>query len=281
MKKKQRKPSEGKILVLVVLLLSLDFFLLHPGVQDFRDSLLFDVLFRLVASGGILFFAWVWKKKPSRPAKWTLSVMACAVWLPMMILEYRVFLLTATVLEFLGVAVLIWEQVNLKKHTEPLLYVTVVFMLVLVTNAGSYTFVKNPNGLHFGLISVVLTMLAGCFSGYLVFSEKLKLKDDRVSERIAFVIAGFLVGFFLVWPTLLNLNYLLDTQIPQIYEMPVEDKNINTSGKNTTYHLDVSFHGELLELEVSQSQYYQFDIGDEIPVMLYEGAFHDPFYVVE
>lgn len=270
-----------KGLLLLAAALSIYFFLLYPGMQDIRNTLAFEVLFRLAISGVILYFAWIWKKKSSFPAKCTLTAIACVVWFPLLIPNFKVFLLAATVLEFAGVAVLLWEQINLKKHTEPLLYVTAFLLLVAAGNATSYTFVENPNGMHFGLVTALLTLLAGIFAGYLVFSGTLKLKDDRKSERIAFVFAGLLVGFFLVWPTILNLNYLLDQQIPEVYEMPVEEKDINTAGKNTSYYLYVSFRGEQLKLDVSQSQYYHYEKGEVVPVTLYEGAFHDPFYIVE
>lgn len=278
---KKMQASWRKMLLILGVAVGLYVFLLYPGMQDFRNTLVFDILFRLVISGVILYFAWFWKKKPSMPAKWTLIAMACTVWFPLLIPSFKVFLLAATVLEFAGAAVLLWEQVNLKAHTEPLLYVAAFLLLVLTGNASSYTFVENPNGMHFGLPTALFTLLEGAFSGYLIFSGKLKLKDDRKSERIAFVIAGFLVGFFLTWPTVLNLNYLLDNQIPQIYEMPVVEKDINTSGKNTSYHLYVSFQGEQLKLDVSQSRYYACEPGDIVPVTLHQGAFRDPFYIVE
>lgn len=249
---KKMQASWRKMLLILGVAVGISYvFLLYPGMQDFRNTLAFDILFRLVISGVILYFAWLWKKKPSLPAKWTLTAMACTVWFPLLIPSFKVFLLAAFLL------------------------------LVLTGNASSYTFVEDPNGMHFGLPTALFTLLAGTFSGYLIFSGKLKLMDDRKSERIAFVIAGFLVGFFLTWPTILNLNYLLDNQIPQIYEMPVEEKDINTSGKNTSYHLYVSFQGEQLKLDVSQSRYYAYEPGDIVPVTLHQGAFHDPFYIVE
>lgn len=280
-KHKKKKGSSVKILVLLLLPVCLFFLMVHPGFRDFRNSVAFDILFRLGISGVILYFAWIWKKKSSKPAKWTLTAAAVTVWFPLLIPSYRVFLWTATVLEFLGIGILLWEQIRLGKHSEPLLYVAAFLLLILMSNAGGYTFVENPNGLHFWEISLTFTLLSGIFAGYLVFTGKLKLKDDRKSERIAFAAAGFLVGFFLIWPTMLNLNYLLDNRPPEIYEMPVQEKDINTSGKNTTYHIYVSFQGEALDLEVSQSQYDGYAVGDQVPVALYQGAFGDPFYVVE
>ena len=278
---KKMQASWRKMLLILSAAIGLYFFLLYPGMQDFRDTLAFDILFRLVSSGAVMYFAWVWKKKPSPLAKWTLTAIACIVWFPLLIPSYRIFLFSVMMLEFVSVAVLLWEQINLQKHTEVLLFVTAVLLLIASGNASSYTFVENPNGMHFGLPTVLFTLLAGAFSGYLIFFGRLKLKDDRKSERITFVFAGFLVGFFLTWPTILNLNYLLDNQISQVYEMPVEEKDINTSGKNTSYHLYVSFQGGQLKLDVSQSQYYAYEPGDIVPVTLYEGAFHDPFYIVE
>lgn len=277
----QKKNSIKKALLILGICVCIYFLLLYPGMQDFRDSLAFDILFRLVCSGVILYFTWVWKEKPSDPAKWTLTAIACTVWFPLLIPSYRIFLFSATVLEFVSVAVLLWEQITLQKHTETLLFVTAFLLLIITGNAGLYTFVNDPNGLHFGLVTAFLTLLAGAFAAYLIFSGKLKLKDDRKSERIAFVFAGFLVGFFLVWPTIVNLNYLLDNQIPQLYELTVEEKDINTSGKSTSYHFYVSYHGGQLKLDVSRSQYYRYECNDKVPVALYEGAFHDPFFLVE
>lgn len=280
-KHKNQKGIFNKILFLLILPGCLFFLMVYPGFRDFWNSLAFDILFRLGISGVILYFTWLWKTKPSSPAKWTLTAAAVIVWFPLVLPSYRAFLWAATILEFVGTGVLLWEQIRLRKHTQPLLYVTAFLLLILIANAGSYTFVENPNGLHFGEVSLVFTLLSGALAAYLIFTGTLKLKDDRMSERIAFAVMGFLVGFFLIWPTMLNLNYLLDSRPPQVYEMPVQEKYVNTSGKNTTYHIYVSFQGEILDLEVSQSQYEGFAVGDRVPVALYEGAFGDPFYIVE
>lgn len=281
MAQKKNKWQSGKLLLLIAAAFLFMFVELRPELQPLRDSAAYDILFRLVISGLILYFTFFRKKKPSRPA---LTALVAAAWLPWQILVLPFPKLTVacvTLLGFSGVGILVYEQIRFRKHTEPLLYVTMFVLLLTVTFAQDYTFVDVPNSFRYWQLSLLSALVCGAGAFWLVFRGILVLKDDRMSEKIAFGLGGLMLGFFLMYPLPQNLNYILDTSKPVYYQMPVVDKDINTGGKSTTYYLYLEFRGQEISMTVSQSDYYRYALGDLVPVTLYQGAFDDPYYIME
>ena len=281
MAKKKNKWQSWKLLLLIAASILFMFVELHPELQPLRDSAAYDILFRLVISGLILYFSFFRKKKPSRPA---MVALVAAAWLPWQILVLpfpKLTVVCVTVLGFSGVGILVYEQIRFRKHTEPLLYVTMFILLLTFTFAQDYTFVDDPNGFRYWQLSLVSAVVCGALAFWLVFRGILVLKDDRLSEKVAFGLGGLMLGFFLMYPLPQNLNYVLDTSEPVYYQMPVVDKDINTGGKSTTYYLYLEFRGQEISMTVSQSDYYRYALGDLVPVTLYQGAFDDPYYIME
>ena len=281
MAKKKGKTQTGKVLLLIAASFLFMFVELRPELQPLRDSLVYDLAFRLVISGTILYFTFWGKKKPSWPAMIALVAAAWMPWQKLLLPSSKLMVAYVTLLGFSGVAILVYEQIRFKKHTEPLLYVTAFIILLSISFVQEYTFVENPNGFRYWQLSLISALLCGAAAFWLVFRGILVLKDNRLSERIAFGFCGLMVGFFLMYPLPQNLNYILDTSDPVCYQMPVVDKDISTGGKSTTYYLRMEFKGQEISMTVSQSDYYRYALGDFVPVTLYQGAFDDPYYIME
>ena len=45
--------------------------------------------------------------------------------------------------------------------------------------------------------------------------------------------------------------------------------------------MTLRFRDEEIELNVSQSVYFRYEIGQTLPVDLYQGFFNDPYYIKE
>lgn len=84
---------------------------------------------------------------------------------------------------------------------------------------------------------------------------------------------------FLSFGTIGQLNYLLDLQPAQSYVTEVSDKYILEASKSDVHNLIVQQpDGKTMEVPLSKVHYQSVDIGDEISVLYYDGAFGIPFY---
>ena len=94
---------------------------------------------------------------------------------------------------------------------------------------------------------------------------------------------GFIFGIvFLSFGTVGQLNYLLDLGPAQRQTVQVVDKQITRQTKSTGYDCTVQLpNGEFMELTLSAGKYQDIEIGDDVIVTHYDGAFHIPFSTVE
>jgi hypothetical protein len=74
---------------------------------------------------------------------------------------------------------------------------------------------------------------------------------------------------------------MLDVSEPEHFEAYILDKEIDSSGKSTEYEMTVEIGGQQIQLDVSQSVYFRYEIGQNLPVDLYQGFFNDPYYINE
>ena len=78
------------------------------------------------------------------------------------------------------------------------------------------------------------------------------------------------------------LNYMLDQSEPTVYEMVIEEKDIDRGYKSRTdYYIFFDHGGKELKMEVSSETYAAHEVGDTLPVMLYDGAFDKPYFIIE
>jgi hypothetical protein len=63
--------------------------------------------------------------------------------------------------------------------------------------------------------------------------------------------------------------------------MTIADKDIDSSRSGTYYEFILVYEGKEIELDVSQSEYFQYEIGDSFSVDLYQGFFGDAYYIAE
>ena len=84
---------------------------------------------------------------------------------------------------------------------------------------------------------------------------------------------------FLSFGVIGQLNYLLDLHPEQSYVSEVTDKHIVEQPKADDYYCIVKQpDGQTMELTLTQWRYQSVDIGDEISILHYDGAFGIPFY---
>lgn len=252
----------------------------RPELQPMRDTVAYQIIGKMVPSGIILYFAWAAKNQPPRPGQIIMTLMAAAFWQGLLIPSQRLILLHITVLVFAGTGYLLYLMIQKKKNNEPLMFATMLFGIMLLQFMRDYTYVDGEDTRHW-LISLILALVAGGAACYLIFNGYIKLKDDRMSEKVCWCIMAVLAAFILFWSTANNLNYMLDFSVSEQYQMTVTDKEIISTRNDTHYEFTLEYQEKEIGLNVPQSTYFQYEIGDSFPVELYRGFFGDPYYIAE
>lgn len=252
----------------------------RPEFQPLRDTLAWKLVGKLACSGVLLYFAWAAKGHPPRPGQIIMTLMAAVFWQSLLIPSARLLLAHTTVLVFAGAGYLIRMMILEKKSNQPLMLACMFFGLMLLDFMGDYVYVDGNDMRHWQL-SLVLGAATGAAACWLMYHGFIQLKDDRMSEKICWCVMAVFVGFFLVWSTANNLNYMLDTSEPEHFDARIVDKEIDSSGKTTDYEITVVLDEEEVTFDVSQSVYFHYEVGQFLPVELYQGFFNDPYYIHE
>lgn len=252
----------------------------RPNLQPLRDTVIYKVIGKMIPSGILIYFSWFSKGKPSGLGQVIMTLMAVIFWQGLIIPSQRLILLHITILVFAATGYLLYLMIHKKKNNEPLMFATMYFAIMLLDGMRDYTY-ADGNDMRHWVIALVLGVAAGAVAYYLVFYGHIRLKDDRISEKVCWCILAVFATFILVWSTANNLNYILDFTLPEEYEMSIKDKNIDSSRSGTYYELKVEYKGNEIELDVTQSTYFRYEIGDIFPVDLYRGFLGDPYYIAK
>lgn len=252
----------------------------RPELQPMRDTAAYKIIGKMVPSGIIIYFAWAAKNHPPRPGQIIMTLMAAVFWQGLIIPSMRIVLLHITVLVFSGTGYLLYLMIYKKKNNEPLMYATLFFGIMLLDFMRDYTYVDGDDTRHW-LVSLVLALVAGGVACYLIFNGYIKLKDDRMSERVCWCILAVFAAYIMFWSTANNLNYMLDFSVSEQYLMTVIEKEIVSNKNDIHYEFTLEYKEKEINLNVAQSTYFQYEVGERFPVELYRGFFGDPYYIEE
>lgn len=255
----------------------------RPQLQYIRDSLAYTVAVKTVISGVLIFLTFFRKKKQPKGAKILMIAYAVMPWLSMVILSDRLWLAILLLLMVVSIGYQIY--LNLKHHKNSMLLMgttTMLSVLPVMEMTESYVFSGSSWEFPFWPVSVAVMVLTTAAVTYLVVKGYWYLKDDRTSEKVCVCIIAAFFSFMLSEFCLWHINYILDTSEPVSYELTIVEKDLQTHSKGgTDYILVVSHKGQKMEMEVSQSEYYHYEVGDKLPVTFYEGFFGQPYYIAE
>lgn len=135
-----------------------------------------------------------------------------------------------------------------------------------------FTFTDHTLGILL-IVSLVTSLVV--LAGYILINKGLR-------NGLADAIATIVVVAFLGLGTVGQLNYLLDFGPADTQTAKVVDKQILRSTRSTSYDCTVQLpDGEYMELTLSARAYKAMDIGDDVTVTHYEGAFRIPFSTVQ
>ncbi|MBQ3506178.1 MAG: hypothetical protein IJA89_05355 [Clostridia bacterium] len=104
--------------------------------------------------------------------------------------------------------------------------------------------------------------------------------DKPKSLSISVALLTFVCAFSVLWIGLNVLNYTLDSSTPVLKTYTVIDKKQRGGGK-TLKKYDLVLDSEELTLSVDIYTYKNYEIGEEITISVYQGAFNEAYYVYE
>ena len=252
--------------------------LLLPIFRAFRATVAFGILRSIFLCAIPLYFAWLSNHKPdSRSAKVALSILSVVYILPLFIKQEQISLLIDIVICW-GVCIYtVWLFVFREEQYPALTWnITVYAFVIALKGLTDYSFVENPNGLNFWVISLILGIVSAIVCAILLFTKVIHLYDDRISEQIGVIICVAFAMFFIVLTTAAHLNYALDPNPSEEATVIITQKEISGS-KSQDYELFFWYDGEERTIEVGRDEYYSYAIGDRFEIEICQGAFGKAF----
>ena len=156
------------------------------------------------------------------------------------------------------------------------------FLMILMFNILDFTFInENAPFIISAIIMGVIAVVAHAWMFIYIRSEKGKKleKKDKTALYICVPIYSIMFGFLLSWILLVNLNYAFDFSNPEKIACEIVDKKQGDNDSSDTFY--VLIDGKKIDISVSDSEYFEYEIGDEIVVSLYDGAFNLKYYIFE
>ncbi|PKK97272.1 MAG: hypothetical protein CVV58_02090 [Tenericutes bacterium HGW-Tenericutes-3] len=275
----------GKIVLLIGALVGYLYLTNSPNLQFIRDSYWYIVAYYILVDGIVLYVMFKPAFKTSLPSKIILGLL---VLLPL----YRLFEINPKIslllIYFHGLAIILTTIiVYYIKHinnepkrqfeTYPLIIGLILFILP-VSTVNRFEYLGNTNfvWLYSAIIGVLFTLIA--------IILVIKYKDDiQEHENIYFIpLLTMMASVIFFGLSALFFNYVIDDSSLSDILVEIIDMDIDTGYRSlTTYDLTIVYNNEEYVIGTSQSMYYQLEIGDEITITYYEGAFGIEYLVYE
>lgn len=242
-----------------------------------RGAAIFAMVLLTVSALG---FVWIPQYASPRAVQILLTASVSTLWLPKIPqMPMRICVLADTVFLLAVACAALWVWFRKGKYYVPAAFAGVL-VLIGFSTMDLYTFVQNPNGAHFWKISLTLAAVGCIICIHLLLQGKIQLKDNRLSERVFLPILVLGGCFSLFWLTAQNLNYALDRSTPTRFETVITEKRSEYHTRaGEYYYITARLNGEAVELSVLSGEYERVQIGDAYPVLQYDGALGDSYYI--
>lgn len=252
----------------------------YPSLQPMRDCWIYILINKTVISGIVLYFAWLSNKRPLLFERIMLSAFALLLWIPLLIKSDRTILLLQMAIFLVLFVLFVKHFLTDKKYNVVTITVTLFLGLIFIQTVKYYTYLHNSGEIHFWQIAFIAAVIITLTFTVFLIRDKIQLKDDRISEKVAAPILVLGMSFILVAFMISNLNYVLDSSKPVAYAATILEKRIDTGyRKSTDYVFTANVNGEEKEFNVDQSEYFHRKVGDSFMVLLYSGAFGHEYYI--
>ena len=242
----------------------------------FGDLPWYLLIAKVVLSLPVLVMLWMPKFDIPTTARWLVTLVLVAENIIVWFNYTKSGILSQLVLLPVAVGICFFIAIKLE-HTDIGLILcgmeaTHLFLL-LFTSTGRYSFMSD--GIAFWQVTLGVAVPVGV----LIMWRWLWQKAKHIWGRLGwFLLCTFLVAV-VVWSYTAHLNYALDTSTPTTHNLVIEGKDRDNHRKSADdYEFIFTQNGETFSVEVSFAEYGAYDIGDTYTLILYGGAFDEPFY---
>lgn len=160
-----------------------------------------------------------------------------------------------------------------------LISLCVIAPVVVGVKSAVYRFSGGPIFVFMAVDFIMGFIVAG------IAAVRFGLMDDREKE----IVIGIFLGVFVYVAILTDayakhFNYLLDSSEPTAYMVEVVDKeerhtSTRNGGQRTHYYLEIVVEGKKYSIDVGESTYESYDVGDPYSLEMYQGAFERAFVI--
>lgn len=273
----------GVLFVVAIVILGVIFAVVEifPVMRPIRIALWYRIVQKLLVSAVVLYGTYLGARTPPRFAQIALTVsLILYIWASFLIHADRILMLLDTGVFFILLFCALYLYLRRQEHYAVLTGCTTFVGLFYLSEIDRYTFVYSPGKLHFWLIPVLVSVVPTVIFAVLLYKRKIVLEDNRFSERFFSLILVFACSAAILWGTVNNLNYALDTSAPTVYAASIASKSIQRHSRGPNdYVFFVNINGESVKMYVTHDQYDAHDAGDPYPILLCDGAFSDPYYI--
>ena len=282
-KKKRKFPKFNIMWVTVAVVVA--WLIVSARVPSLADNFTFNVIVRLLI--GVPFIICAVTNKERGVALFRVCLIMLGIgWILTLFVGGKVLLIYDMITIWFGVIIFMLSFTSLfGKHRDLKIRGAVTYglcfdFLLFFNDMRMYNYIGSERGsIMFWLPALIIGAVVGALAGYLLFTGKAELKDNRKSEKIACIFLAWFMFFALAWSSINHLNFVLDESEPLKMEQKIIDKDKDTGGDSTDYYLIVEINGERTEISVYGQDYKEYEIGDTLTFYYYEGAFNVPFYV--
>ena len=292
-----RRQPWGKMLLILLLIaawVGIMFVFVAPSLLEFRSSLLFSCFLFGAITLPVSWYVWVRKRKSPLIERMVATIPLIWLWGSGLIPSGQVRILVWTVIFYGMIGYFLYlfylSQTTYESQLMECIGIEAVWLgIIYAVNALKYSLVPTSFPLVLWLPALIIAFICAVvivillMKGWLV----LPLMKGRILSPRARLFDQICVGItlpcmifiFLVFSAM-NLNYALDFGAPVSYTACVVDKEYSYSSRGgSSFDLILELNGETFELDVSESDYYSHEIGDDFAVKLHQGAFGVPYYI--
>lgn len=243
----------------------------------------FSLLIQLLMALPTVLFAILKKEKSPLLLRILLGMFGISWFLPLFVTYYKTYLIvmiallwTSAICASVYCIYPLCERYKCPGMKSNIGIACLFHMAFIITDINSYEYIEK-NSFRYIIPIIVITAIITAVSVFLSMRGYIRLKDDRLSERIAIIICALFASAALTWVSASHLNYALDGS-GQTHEKEVIEKYYDMNGDGK-YRLAVDIDGKTINIEVSKDAYNSIEKGETIKLKYYDGAFGEAFYL--
>ncbi len=280
--------DKGKLKIAVIIAISIIFFgglLLYftlPGLRFFCNTIYGDLIIGLVVLIVLIWIAFFTKNNLSIFEKIIMVLFIVPHIMKLIFDNLRITCLMNFIYALINIIVsLVAGFMNDKKKIS---FVGIFGILAFCASCTIYHYAEylgNKFPSVFIIPSIVVAIIA--FILCLIYGIKSFRNNRSLLKMIGIPLFGLLGGFCITFLTLGSMNVYLDFSKPQYAEFIIieKDKQTGDTFLANEYNFVVKKDEEQFDIRVDEIAYYEYEIGDEIILAQYQGAFRRSYYIFE